>query len=341
MTLKKLMSILSMLGIYLIVADVSLNAVTYKPHPDRPQWRGFYYKEQAYPLLLPTDPYQIMHIYMVFDSITRVVPFHLEDTLNKLSLLSDTAQYIYKYWYLTNEYQPLRFYYFWTTPRYSEAKRSPGAIMSEFCRRMYIDPKFPYVNSSYILHVHINNTDYLDTSSIDTVPRILNKGYGNIVMDTIVDVKRNTEVIAYCKVLEAIKGTIYPSLQDAIYYNGELQPEGTEYSIPNETDIVFSYREGWNMMADGMPSGISILDSNGGQWIKPNREYIVFLRFFPIYGDYYILAPHVLPGFSMYPIENGIVKDKYNALKFGTEVPLNIFKQNIKNIIKEIKEYGD
>jgi hypothetical protein len=43
----------------------------------------------------------------------------------------------------------------------------------------------------------------------------------------------------------------------------------------------------------------------------------------------------------MYPIEDGNVIDEKNALGFGTSVPVNVFKQNIRNTINEIKNYGE
>ena len=61
-----------------------------------------------------------------------------------------------------------------------------------------------------------------------------------------------------------------------------------------------------------------------------------------IHKEYYTLIPYPFTGsFSMYPIENGNVIDEENALGFGTLVPVDVFKENIRNKINEIKNYGD
>jgi len=43
----------------------------------------------------------------------------------------------------------------------------------------------------------------------------------------------------------------------------------------------------------------------------------------------------------MYPVVDGYVLDKANALGFGTSVPVNEFKQKIRDKIFEIKNYGN
>ena len=42
----------------------------------------------------------------------------------------------------------------------------------------------------------------------------------------------------------------------------------------------------------------------------------------------------------MYPVEDGMVLDEKNALGFGTSVPVEEFKQNIRNRINEIIGFG-
>jgi hypothetical protein len=40
-------------------------------------------------------------------------------------------------------------------------------------------------------------------------------------------------------------------------------------------------------------------------------------------------------------IENGLVKDGLNCFKLGTRVPLEEFKHNLREVINNIKNYGE
>ena len=96
----------------------------------------------------------------------------------------------------------------------------------------------------------------------------------------------------------------------------------------------------------------ALVDEDGNTWVNPDREYIVFLCFMGIdasaHKRYYSLVPSYrynhLADFShcnMYPIENGNVIDEGNILGFGEVVPVEVFKQHIRNKINEIKNYGE
>ncbi len=329
------------LALFLVLGTVvTLNAVTYEHLPSWPDRRGFYYilDMADYPnLFSPGMPPEVMLGYAVADSVLRdSLAAYLPENLLKMNLLLDSAQYIYKYWYLMNEYDPLRFFAF------LNRKKDPGVknnfsgrrLHSSMRHRMHQHPKSIYTTPEYILHIYVNNTDWIDTSDL---------AHPNI----------SSETVAYCKVLDRIKGGkggIFPSLNDAIFYNGDSSNIGNPYIVPPQTDLVFSYWDNWERDNYGR----RLIDRHGNRWIKPNKEYIVFLEFFAIdaigswdpigsvHKIYYKLSPYPHPGSSsMYPVENGIVKDEQNALGFGTEVPVNIFKQNIRNKIEEIKNYAE
>lgn len=140
-------------------------------------------------------------------------------------------------------------------------------------------------------------------------------------------------------------------MDNAIFYNGELDDTsnsivGSSYSIaPPQTNIVFSYGTGWNA-GDLRPIGRN--------WTKPNREYIVFLYFFGIdavgswapvgsfHKVYYQLCPSPQKkSYGIYPIEDGNVIDEGNAMGLGTSVPVDVFKQHIRNVINQITNYGE
>ena len=362
---KTFMSASLMAMMLTLLGTIALNAIEYKPLPNRTDHRGFYYwlDMADYPNLLQSNmPLDILIGYIVADSAVRVAPHvgYLVDSIRKFNLVSDTAQYIYKYWYLLNEYDPLRFFSF------IHQKKRPGQVCnvfglhSELRGRFWIHPKFTYVVSDYILHVYVNNTVHIDTAFA---------GESNW-----------SKTIAYCKVLDTLKGGKFPSLSNAIFYNGERpKPEEggiigniyTEVLFPPITpDVVFGYMDQWEYGKDGWPLYNPVdededEDGDGeikwrrynpgsGYWIKPNREYIVFLEFRGIdaigewdpigspHKKYYYLMPYPhIKASSMYPVEDGYVIDHRNAMGWGTKVPVEEFKQNIRNAINEIKSYGE
>ena len=335
MSLKKLISILFLL----VISEVTLNAVTYEPLPNRPYWRGFYYclDMADYPYLLQSNmPYEVLIGYIVADSIMQAMPESLTPVwyfIKDMNISSDTAQYLYKYWYYMNDYDPMRFWSFLNRKYHPEAKGRQRMLYAEMRQRFYVDQKFTYVVPSYILHIYVNNVVWIDVS----------------------DTKHPTSsssTIAYCQVLDTLKGKMFPSLDgdNAIFYNGSLENNFgivNDYAInPLQTDIVFSFRNNWTRGQEGR--------SIGKNWIKSDREYIVFLEFGgedavgewdpvgSLHKQYYTLFPYPhTKSCSMYPVEDGYVLDEKNAMGFGTKVPVETFKQNIRDQINLIKNYGE
>ncbi len=357
MKIKKFKSILWMLTITMIVTAINLNAVTYEQLPNRPYWRGFWYclDMADYPnLISPSMPLKVAQGYSVADSVVKAMPSitHKWNPIEGLHFKADTFLYIYKYWYLMNEHNPLQFFAF-KNRKYPDAKNSPSILMSEFKSAMRLDySRSLYVMVDYILHIYVNATEFIDTSDATLLQGVRPDSNGGQIPTTFIDVK--TETIAYCKVLDTIKGGTFPSLNDAIFYNGDSSNIGNPHIIPSQTDLVFSYRDDWSRGKILGHSAVPMFDKNGEKWIKPNKEYIVFLGLMGIdaigewdpvgsvHKHYYCISPYYGAGsFNMYPVENGIVKDEQNALGFGTEVPVNIFKQNIINKLEEIKNYGE
>jgi len=346
LTLKKL-KVLSIALFAMIGTTVALDAIVYEPLPNRPYWRGFYYclDMADYPNFLQSNmPLEVMIGYIVADSAARVAPYprYVRDSIERLNLLSDTANYILKYWYLMNEYDPLRFQAFLKRKEYNwrhnpnASFSGPGTFHSALRSRMVANPKSVYVTPHYILHIYVNNTVWIDT--VDT-------------RDTWDGVKSRT--IVFSEVLDTLKGGRFPSLENAIIWNGERQNSETgivdiSYALPQQTDIVFSYMNCWQRWR----SGPDLYDKHTGEnWIQPNREYIVFLE--PLGIDaigswdpigsphklYYSLIPYAHR--SMYPIIDGYVLDERNTLGFGTKVPVDEFKDNIRRSIEEIKKFGE
>jgi hypothetical protein len=133
----------------LLGTTAEMYAVTYEPLPNRPHVRSFYYYLDMadYPqLLLPNTSPEVMQGYILADSVVKAMPSitYLWNPIEELNLLSDTVQYIYKYWYSINNCDPLRFYAF-RNRKYPEAHNNPSRLQSEMRGKMYVDPKFTYV----------------------------------------------------------------------------------------------------------------------------------------------------------------------------------------------------
>ena len=372
---KKMFMSASLIAMMLTLSGtVALDAIEYRPLPSvqSEHFRGFYYwvdMANYKNLLLSNMPLDVLVGYIVADSVVRAAPRGpILDKISQMNLSTDTAQYIYKYWLTMNEYDPLRFFSY-TRRRYPEAEVNYLRLHSDMRHKMYVDPKFTYVVSDYILHVYVNNTVHIDTSdatphtypSIDPkTKRFIRDSTGNFVLDTHIYAK--PETIAYCKVLDTIKGGAFPSLSNAIFYNGP-RPNPDEGGVVEDNtyadalfpiitpDIIFSYLDQWT---NGMYRH-SLYNPRDGHWIKPGREYIVFLELRGVDAEdddlnpdgtpskvYYGLWPYPhIASCSMYPIEDGYVIDRFDALGFGKKVPVEEFKQNIRDKISEIKSFGE
>lgn len=272
-------------------------------------------------------PYQVQRGYILVDSLDKALLNKWHEPVDKMNVQSDTALSVYKHWCYMNDYDPVRFYGL-LCRKNPDTKNNFYIVQSKFRNKMEWDDKFDYVYPSYILHVYVNKRMWIDT------------------MDTKEPGPSST--IAYCKVLDTLKGKVFPSFDNAIINNGELSEElmATYTAVPPQTDVVFSYTNHWPNGHWGNPIG--------RHWIKPEREYIVFLEFRgtdaigswdppgSVHKIYYSLMPYQPENScSMYPIEDGYVLDENNYLGFGKKVPLDVFKQNIRNKINEIKQYGE
>ena len=332
----KMLQMLFLIVLATIVFSNTLNAVTYDPLPNWPHYRGFYHclDMANYKNLLTEDmPYQVQRGYILTDSLDKALLNNWYNPVKKMNLHSDTARNIQKYWCHMNDFDPVRFYGF-LCRKNPVTKNNFRSIQAKLRERMERDgnDKVTYVYPSYILHIYVNERIWIDTSDIKHP-------------------NHSSVTIAYCKVLDTLKGKVFPSLDDAIIYNGELSEDlmTTYTAVPLQTDVVFRFRHSWTRgYNDGWGRTL------GWHWVKPDKEYIVFLEFRgadaigcwdpvgSVHKEYYSLMPYWAPkSCSMYPIEDGYVLDENNALGFGKKVPVDVFKQNIRNKINEIKNYGD
>lgn len=324
---SKLFKLLFALIAFTFFAYQVTEAINLQTLPCRPNTRGFFYSYQKsdYRQLLTSDmPYEVMIGYILADSIVKHLPGVgiTEDLIKQIGRNSDTMAYILKYLYLLADYDPIRYQSFLMASDKDvfEMKNTGTNVLQQIAERMKGDPRIRYIISSYILHVKVDKTEFIDSSG------------GHLC---------SKKDVAYCTVLDTIKGQILPNLNTAILSNGQnkYNKNSENTIIPQRTEFVFSYCHQWNR-SDNHYITIPI----GASWIKPNREYIIFVTPFSICGDlntsYYAIAP-IGAGLShgMYPIENGFVFDEGNSMGRGERVPVQEFKDMIRRQIDSIINY--
>ncbi len=303
---------------------------TYRAVPCDTIMKGlfFAYPRNMYePVLQSNMPYEIMQGYIVGDSIAKAIMGieHAESLLASVGSNSDTLAYALKYIYRMADYDPIRFYSF-LNPSICSAKGVPprlvyGCFMDRIKTSSFARLR-KYVDVSYILHIKVNTTDVVDPAG------------GRACL---------TKNVAFCTVLDTIKGQKFPCVNNNLY---KLKSDSSNINAPSMlNNFAFSYCHQWRRISgNSMYQGI--YDSNGGEWIKPNHEYIIFALISSARSDqsacYYSIVPSG-GGFSygMYPVVNGQVIDEDNYLGFGNIVPLQAFKQRMQEQINQIKNYGE
>ena len=201
------------------------------------------------------------------------------------------------------------------------------------------------ISSDYILHLKVNSSLFIPDND------------GAIC---------SSLSVFGCEVIEKIKGQVLPDIHSHLFLTGNnstfmnhnisttanivdnTNAHFNKIISYNTTNFIFSYCNGWTVCP--FDSGRRLFDYPDGEpWIKSGREYIAFLRFLAIGSDgpdgdrkgFYSMIPCPLgDSFGMFPIENGFVLDKCNYLGFGTKVPVDEFKENIRKKIEEIKNFN-
>jgi hypothetical protein len=319
------MFILSLTGI----VSNSLNA---QQPPCMTDFLGLTY-QISYPVDCPPIsiymPLDVLIGYIVMDSIStygnndEVMSFINRQTYN------DTLRKIMRYWYKTVDYDPVKYqiYSFQGCPHEYVIKNS---IESKILNRIKLTSPKKFIDqtliASYII-AHIRVTDTLKRED-----------------ETAITAK--TAYIVNCIVLDTIKGKVIPACKDLIVNFPailEKKPDDNLQNVLPGSCLQFEYCIEWPRGGD---YNLDMLDSDGKPWIKKDKEYIVFLETrivcFTDNNIYYTLAPLRLNDSfsgSMYPVNNGFVVDPYNEFGFGTSVPVEEFKDSLRQKINEIINY--
>ena len=308
----------------------------YEDCPCSALYPGYYYTGQYYPtkpVLYSSMPYDVLVGYIIMDSIITHAKdsfptwVEQENFIKSLTCTGDTLNYALKHLYRLADYNPFLYYNFLTS--YQQGKMQPMSVLSALLDQVKKQCGLPtqeVMKAEYILHLRVNaveNFAYESNNPGDSTKWIY----------------------AYAQVLDTIKGQVLPNISTAIEVF-EQDSAGTKVkkskplNVPLNTDFIFAYNPGWPVKsANGWESTITV---------KDDREYIAFTYNMrtcvnsQIGHQYYEIRPNALDIYGgIFPIIDGNVKDGANDFGWGTSVPLETFKQNLRALIDSIKNYGE
>jgi hypothetical protein len=284
-------------------------------------------------------PLDVLLGYIFADSLARSVPTAESASLINNLTESDTLQHALRYYYLMDDYDPVRFFQWrgWSTN--GTYMTPPGWLCYSLMRRAYeIIPNarkiMPIHDADIIAHVLVHSV-YQKT-------------------DTSARFARTAELVT-CEIIDPIKGNRIPYCKS---YDGTSDlDEEVLISHPAllGSCLQFDYRLEWSRVGDAEAfSDTSFGSPSGEQWIKTNHEYIVFLQFAGIYGrfddtvytgsNWGYLTPGRIVSMTttggMYPIIDGRVYDPNDDFGFGgNNLTTEAWKYNLRARINDIREY--
>lgn len=289
--------------------------------------------------------------YIALDSIAKSV--NLEQVRSFLSnqTYNDTIKKIMKYYYTIVDENPIGFEIYIDTWKYTNGSKIPYKLdLNDLQREVLLkikdvspspDLDHLVLGSQIIAHIKVKNQTQRNDPSASFAKSV---------------------VIDECEIIELIKG--FPqkdckdvSIQDSISIMGHLE-KNTFFN--NDSCLQYDYRLEWRRGKDYADDYIGIMidengnelnnptmkDNEGNPWTKEGEEYIVCLNYVIICSEgnnlFYSLGPGVAKSWTgtVYPIINGIVvypPDEFQSI--GNNLPLNTFKNIIKNRITQIKSF--
>jgi len=290
--------------------------------------KGYYYSYPSLnifnvPELQSNMPSDVIIGYIIADSVLRnVTPIDFWEFIQTLGD-GDTLNYILKYMYLMADHDPVRYSKYLSTQPYPRkgALGYENHLLQRTSQLSTMRKKLRVITPEYILHVRVN----------ETVTTEIPEG-----------LRCKKLIAAHSTVVETIKGQVLPTMGMHYRLNS---PAGIVAPItPSPSNFVFEYCPYWPREWDGGTKyGIG---TDSDPWVKPNYEYIVFTKFAGHCGDENITYSAMFPvggtlSFGMYPIIEGNVIDEGNAWGWGEVVPVDVFKENLRQFINAIKYYGD
>ncbi len=279
----------------------------------------------SFPPLTTDIPLEVIIAYKTIDSLCRS-NLKLPDWENfiKNQSYNDTLKYLMKYFQYITDYNGFKFY------QYIKTEPNGGLLADDIEWKVIkqvgkVTPvsdrmsTYSVIKSYFIYHIYV--TDTMRYHNPDAA------------------ICQN-QALVECTVLDTIKGKFIPECTGAFSRDKIGKIRNTPQSNSGAC-LQFEYCCEWERGR----SQQFLSDTAGNAWVKKEKEYVVFLSPRYICRDsincYFSLTPAINESyvFSMYPIIQGFVSDPKNEFGLGTSVPLNDFKNKIRFIISEIKNY--
>lgn len=295
--------------------------------------------EYSFPLQPSAPPYNssmLLEVFLTYyftDSIARNVHDstinNFFDTLSSEFIFKSAAKYLYH----TTDYDPIRWYQWWSTSpgvmpgdTTSPYKSSPSKWRKAFLQSLIT--KIPdtlrtaqLVWSDYIMHVMVTDTTtYDDSTAYDRYDMVRVKAQ-------IVDTIKGRNFHDHC--IEMVNET-----------------KGDRTSSVSSACLDFQYRTSWRRLRPNKKSyddNATLVDPLGVKWVEENKQYIVFLEYLD-YGrdilfNYAGLRPTMVGSTmgGMYPIVGGFVQDPNNDFGFGGPLTVAQFKAALRARIDQLK----
>ena len=269
------------------------------------------------PPLSVSMPYDIMEGYLTYYNISTKVKYNdYEAYLNSLPAMTDSIRSLFSYYYKLQDYNPILLF------KYNQSDLIDSSLIYP-----------PYKLESDLEVFLINKLKY----PLDIV---LFRSYIILdvkVVDNFYD-EYNETLTVTSSIVDTIKGKVIPTCKDArLPIDTTNFPANYHDTIPHTQlalpGTCFEFLSEYNVGA-----------------YKPNiqndSEYIIFCYINPIGWDsktnnvYY--APYILnsdnnPMWEIFPVSNGMVIDSFNEIGFGKEVAVDLWKQQLRQRIDEIK----
>lgn len=328
------------LGAMLSFLLFGLTAVSAQPVPS--DINGALAQRFSVPTITPplnsSMPFDVLIGYIIGDSIARNLNIAQRDSLFRNLTYSDTLKYALKYLYKMVDYDPISFFQWGSyRPIPTMYPSAPGVLhhaLLERTRKIYPDKQRTAMLSTadVIAHIKVNSTQHkIDTTAVHAKNAVA-------VTATVIEPIKGQR-IPNCWVDSRAKGEKERSLASVL-----ISTEGDKPAVPGAC-LQFEYRLEWprlnkSMLRTNLDS--TLVDANGKQWVQPDMEYIVFLRFAGLGRtanyNYAVLIPVAWFGTtcSIYPIIDGKVYDHYDDFGFGSGLTPEQFKSALGNKIHSI-----
>lgn len=283
-------------------------------------------------------PYDIMIGYYAIDTVARNASEEMVEEFINRQTYNDTIKTIMKYYYELVDYNPTTFLLV------KNYLKCPYGIATyprdmEYYFLKKIKSVLPNPNLDYSL---LGSTYIAQLNVIDTMTVIDSNG-----------VMCREKALVKCEIVDQIKGQIIPQCktwgeQQLLINNSPVRTASLSIPALPGSCFTFDYCPDWREVLHGehIPTNSKSLlrDSLGKPIIKKGKQYIIFLQAQFLCFDrntkissYVLLPMNNNLFYSIYPIENGFVKDPNNFMGWGTSVSLNTFKNNLRTRISQIK----